>query len=413
MTLSDRVRSLHVSTTQGYAGTLVRDGQHVFTYDIDTVDPEQPERAISLTMPPRAASWKTTPMLPVFQTFLPEGFLKEHIRSRFGKTLRVDDMALLALSGDSSIGRIRVSRDKPGGSPGTPKTAAESLKEILADQGSRDLFEYLCDKYLISTSIAGVQPKVVVPIAPVPPAADDKPSIGERSTLRARQFIVKVDSSDYPDVSENEYHCLSIAMACRGTLKLPPFHLSEDRRRLAIERFDIAEDGRYLGFEDMVALQGKVNDDKYDGSYENVAAAIRNNCSPLLVADSLKRFFASVAFAVALRNGDAHLKNFGLLYTTPSTEDCALSPVYDQVCTTFFIPKDTMALRLARSKAWPGRAALEDFGRDHCELGRPELLIDEIIEAVASYRPQMHGPAWRKLKPILDHSAAALMKKRS
>ena len=32
-------------------------------------------------------------------------------------------------------------------------------------QGSRDLFEYLCDKYLISTYIAGVQAKVVAQVA--------------------------------------------------------------------------------------------------------------------------------------------------------------------------------------------------------------------------------------------------------
>lgn len=411
--MTERVRSLYVSTTQGYAGTLVKDAQHVFTYDITTVDPERPERAISLTMPPRAASWKTNPMLPVFQTFLPEGFLKEHIRARFGKTMRIDDMALLALSGANSIGRIRVSRDKPDGDPGAQRSAAESLKEILSDQGARDLFEYLCDKYLISTSIAGVQAKVVVPVAAAASAGAGKASIGERSTLRARQLIVKVDSGDYPDLSENEYHCLSIADACASTLKVPPFHLSDDRRRLAIERFDIAENGDYLGFEDMVALQGKVNDDKYDGSYENIAATIRDNCSPLLLADSLKRYFASVAFAVAVRNGDAHLKNFGLLYTSPSTDDCALSPVFDQVCTTFFIAKDTMALRLSKSKSWPGRATLEAFGRAHCELSRPGLVIDEILEAVASYRPQIDGPAWQKLKPILALSTAQLTKKRS
>ena len=408
--MTDRVRSLHVSTTQGYAGTLVKDGQHVFTYDIGTVDPERPERAISLTMPARAASWQTTPMLPVFQTFLPEGFLKDHIRARFGKTLRIDDMALLALTGDGAIGRIRVARDKPAG--GTQKTNAESLAEILADQGARDLFEYLCDKYLLSTSIAGVQPKVVVPLEPAP-GAQGKAGIGERATLRGRQLIVKVDSGDFPDLAENEYHCLSIAQHCPALLRLPAFHLSADRRRLAIERFDLAGDGAYLGFEDMVALQGRVNDDKYDGSYESIAATIRNNCSPLLVAESLQRYFASLVFAVAVRNGDAHLKNFGLLYTDPSTADCALSPLFDQVCTTFFIAQDMLALRLARSKAWPDRPALEAFGRDHCAVSRPDLVIDEIIDAVAAYRPRIDGPVWQRLKPILDLAAAALTHGRS
>ena len=185
--MNERVRVLHTTTTQGYAGVLAKDSQHVFAYDSHTYAPvERPDLAISLTMPPRAESWKSTNMLPAFQTFLPEGFLKDQIRERFGKTLKIDDMALLALSGENAIGRIRVSTQKPGAAGGHAD-AAESLQEILADQGARDLFEYLCDKYLMSTSIAGVQPKVVVPVAAVPSV--HKPGIGERSTLRGRQLI--------------------------------------------------------------------------------------------------------------------------------------------------------------------------------------------------------------------------------
>ena len=410
--MSDRVRSLHIATTQGYAGTLVKDGQHVFTYDIDTIDPERAERSISLSMPVRAASWKTTPMLPVFQTFLPEGFLKDYIRERFAKTLRVDDMALLALSGANAIGRIRVALHKPRETL-EPQTTTESLAEILTDQGTRDLFEYLCDKYLISTAIAGVQPKVVLSLTPESSASDSKGSIGERATLRGRQWIVKVDSADYPDLAENEYHCLSIAAQCPSLLTVPEFHLSADRRRLAIERFDIGADGRYLGFEDMVALQGRVNDDKYEGSYESVAATIRDNCTPLLLADSLRRYFAAVVFAVAVKNGDAHLKNFGLLYSDPSTDDCRLSPLFDQVATTYYLPRDTLALRLAKSKSFPTRPVLENFGRVHCAVSRPELVIDEIVAAVAGYRPQIDGPVWHKLRTIFEQSSAQLDRSRA
>ena len=404
--MNERVRVLHTTTTQGVAGVLSKDGQHVFAYDSVTYAPaERPDLAISLTMPPRAESWKTANMLPAFQTFLPEGFLKDHIRARFAKTLRIDDMALLALSGENAIGRIRVCTQKAG-TAGGPKAGAESLQEILADQGSRDLFEYLCDKYLMSTSIAGVQPKVVVPVAAA--LADNKPGIGERSTLRGRQLIVKVDGPDYPGVSENEYHCLSIARSRPNRFTVPEFHLSEDRQRLAIERFDIDAEKGYLGFEDMVALQGKVNDEKYEGSYENVAMAIRRNCSHLLLPNSLERYFASVVLAVAVRNGDAHLKNFGLLYTNPLTEDCRLSPLFDQVCTTIYIPKDLMALRLAKSKNWPDRSTLERFGRDHCDIASPAELIDEIVAAVVDYRPAIAGPMWERLKATFESSAAAL-----
>ena len=226
--------------------------------------------------------------------------------------------------------------------------------------------------------------------------------------MRARQWIVKVDSVDYPDLAEIEYHCLSIAAQCPSLMSVPEFHLSADRRRLAVERFDIGADGRYLGFEDMVALQGRVNEDKYDGSYESIAATIRNNCTPLLLAQSLRRYFAAVVFAVAVRNGDAHLKNFGLLYSDPSSDDCRLSPLFDQVTTTYFLPRDTMALRLAKSRNFPTRPVLENFGRVHCAVSRPDLVIDEIVAAVAAYRPQIDGAAWHKLRPIFEQSSAQL-----
>ena len=104
-----RIKALHVSTTQGYAGLLARDGQHVFSYGPDVVADAVGARSISLTMPVRAASYQASLMLPVFQTFLPEGFLAARIVEKFSKTMRVDDMALLALTSTNAIGRIRVS----------------------------------------------------------------------------------------------------------------------------------------------------------------------------------------------------------------------------------------------------------------------------------------------------------------
>ena len=147
-----RIKTLHVSTTQGFAGLLSKNGQHVFSYASNVAESGEEEHGISLTMPVRTESYKTTPMLPVFQTFLPEGFLADRIVEKFSKSLRVDDMALLALSGVNAIGRVRVSQtpDKEPGSGGF-----ESLKEILGTTASKELFEDLCDRYLIAS---GSQP---------------------------------------------------------------------------------------------------------------------------------------------------------------------------------------------------------------------------------------------------------------
>jgi len=406
-----RVELLHVFTPAGLSGRLTKSSQHSFTYATQALESNDREFEISLTMPLRPESYSRTPMLPVFQTILPEGYLRDRIRERFGKVMRIDDMALLALSGENAIGRLRLSRQAE---PNPADGGAESLGEILSDQGSRNLFEYLSDKYLIRSGISGVQPKVML-------AADDEPdddmansapaakaSIGERATLRARQLIVKVSGDDFPGLTENEYHCLAIARALAH--QVPRCWLSEDRKRLAIERFDFDRaSGRYLGFEDMVSLQGAVNEQKYEGSYERVAKAILLNASPALVKSSLAEFFAVLTLGIVLRNGDAHLKNFGLLYSNPGSDDCRLSPVYDIVCTTVYIPKDRLALALSGKRDWPNRETLCEFGRDHCEVDHPEQVIDRTLDAVASYVPDNDDSGmWARMREKAMEGAHAL-----
>ncbi len=419
-----RIKTLHVSTTQGFAGLLSKNGQHVFSYASNVAESGEEEHGISLTMPVRTESYKTTPILPVFQTFLPEGFLADRIVEKFSKSLRVDDMALLALSGVNAIGRVRVSQtpDKEPGSGGF-----ESLKEILGTTASKELFEDLCDRYLIASGIAGVQPKVMLEAhddmvarsnrQPARSAHGLKAGIGEKSTLRGRSLIIKASSGDYPHLVENEFHCLSIARNL--DLPVPEFWLSEDRNRLAIERFDVHIDadgksGDFLGFEDMVSLQGKVNERKYEGSYENVALAIRQNASPALTQQSLNEFFSSLVLSMVVKNGDAHLKNFGLLYTHPQSDDCRLSPIYDIVCTTVYLPKDLPALSMAKRKEWPTRQVLAEFGRDACRVHDADATIDRIVGVAAGYQPKSdESGIWKGMKVEIDSAARSLAKKKA
>ncbi len=76
-------------------------------------------------------------------------------------------------------------------------------------------------------------------------------------------------------------------------------------------------------------------------------------------ARDLAAFFEQLAFSVMGRNGDAHLKNFALTYTSP--EDAALSPMFD-VVTTAIYPVErpggvldvdrTLALKWRSGKHW-------------------------------------------------------------
>ena len=83
-------------------------------------------------------------------------------------------------------------------------------------------------------------------------------------------------------------------------------------------------------------------------------------------------------FNIATGNGDAHHKNWSLLY--PDGVTAKLSPAYDLVSTIQYIDSDRLALNLAKSKQWTD-VRLESFRR----LAR-KIDIDEepIIESVRS-----------------------------
>ena len=91
-----------------------------------------------------------------------------------------------------------------------------------------------------------------------------------------------------------------------------------------------------LGFEDIAALSGQrvrdtLSDCKYHGSYERIAGLLKQLQLP---QENLDRYFEQVAFSIMVRNGDAPLKNFGLLYRSPS--DSWLAPMFDVVTTAIY-----------------------------------------------------------------------------
>lgn len=164
-------------------------------------------------------------------------------------------------------------------------------------------------------------------------------------------------------------------------LEVPKFELSERGKFLVVERFDLSDSG-YLGFEDFCVLNGWPSKAKYDGSYEGAARQIKAFVSPQLLGSALEAFFKIVALSAGLKNGDAHLKNFGVLY-----EDCAeqlsvrLAPAYDIITTSVYIKSDSMALLLGGSKAWPKYKMLVRFGRTACNL--TEARCNELLQQVA------------------------------
>lgn len=72
-----------------------------------------------------------------------------------------------------------------------------------------------------------------------------------------------------------------------------------------------------------------------------------------------------------LKNGDAHLKNFGILYEA-GIQNRFLAPAYDVVCTNIYLPKAKPALTLQGKKIWFSKDELLIFGQKYCLLNQKE-----------------------------------------
>jgi serine/threonine-protein kinase HipA len=340
-----------VETPQGLSGRLQREGgDYVFTFD-----PAAAARAApALSMPRRIKPYVHKSLHPVFQMNLPEGYVLEQLRQRLAKTTGMDPLLLLTVVGSQApIGRLRFSAP---GAAALPETPGERLADLLASQGSRDLFARLVDSYVMRSGLSGVQPKVLVPEAPsgLPPAEF-------KAALPTPELIVKSGLGEFPGLAINEFFCMSVAR--RAGIPVPEFHLSADGELFVMRRFDRPADGRILGFEDMLVLAGRDADQKYAGSYALALKLLGLYCSPEHWAAARTQLFDMVALSCIVGNGDAHMKNFGVLYDQV-TGAVRMAPAYDIVCTRLYIPEDTLALELSGNKSFfAGRQGLLDFGK--------------------------------------------------
>jgi serine/threonine-protein kinase HipA len=360
--------TLAVWTSGLKTGLLQRSDQYVFNYEQEVPD----SGAVSLTMPVRLQSWTHRALHPVFQMNLPEGALLEAIRKAVAKLVRTDDLTLLRIVGTNQIGRNRFSL--PGDLSPVQATQPESLLDILRYPDTRPLFEELLHKYALSSGVSGMQPKVLL-------------ESRERATIHSDFWIMKSSGDDYPFLGVNEYFCMSAARA--AGLPVPDFHVSEDGRLFVLKRFD-RDERTFLGFEDFCSLQGLGTEEKYSGSYERAVKTINQFVSPAYRLRAREQFFKTLALSVMVRNGDAHLKNFGVLYSDP-TKDRKLAPAYDIVTTTAYIRNDIPALTLEGTKKWWDTKTLARFGKTVCGLSVSTVSqgLEQVRDAVSGVRPKL------------------------
>ena len=355
--------NLRVWTAGAESGLLARVERRKFVFSYAAAARD----AVSLTMPVRLESWTSPELHPIFQMNLPEGDLLEAIRRALAKLMGDDDFTILQATGGNQIGRNRFALADQT-SPSAP-TRTETLEELLTYPDTKELFHELIERYALRSGISGVQPKVLL-------------EANERGTLTASGFIVKTWGEDYPQLAANEFFCMTAAKNAK--LSVPEFHLAENGGLFVMKRFDRTDDGRFLGFEDMCSLQALGTAQKYRGSYERVAKSLSYFISGEQLPRARGQFFATLVLSCMVGNGDAHLKNFGVLYQDPKGE-VALAPVYDIVTTSAYIRADVPALSIAGTKKWWPRKTLEQFATTHLMLTGKEITatFEQLSDAVS------------------------------
>jgi serine/threonine-protein kinase HipA len=377
--LPERIPQLDVSVrTRKAAGQLLKASTYEFRYLEAIAD--QP--SVALLMPAAAKfTWIDGDLFPPMDQNLPEGDLFMRIRELFPKQ-QTTAMHMLALIGDNGIGRLGYSI--PGGDT-TPGAARMTKESLLSTVYSPKVFDDLVRAYLSTgAGIAGMQPKIMVPEV--------------RMTVPIPTLIVKAASPAYPGLAANEFLCLRAARL--AGIETSVFDLSHDGKMLVLERFDAVLKPNLLverlGFEDIAALSGQrvrdtLSDRKYHGSYERIAGLLRQLQLP---QSNLDRFFEQVAFSIMVRNGDAHLKNFGLLYRSQS--DIWLAPMFDVVTTAIYrytqynggpeLEDRTLALKLFAgkhaTKTYPTTVELLAFGSKVCNVSAPAKVLLRIAQGM-------------------------------
>lgn len=351
---------LAVFTPEGLSGTLQRESGYVFTF----ADDANAARAPSLTMPMRALPYTHDTLHPAFHMNLPEGFVLEQLRNRLAKSSGMDPLFLLSVIGSQApIGRLRFSLDSRSAPTAREPGEGERLADLLAAKGSRELFARLVDDYVMRSGVSGVQPKVLVP--------ERKAMAPEyKAVLPTSDLIVKSGLDEFPALSINEYICMTAVK--RAGVPVPEFFLSEDGELFIMRRFDRPADGRQLGFEDILSLTTWAPDKKYQGSYEMVLRLLKLYCAPRRSQQATRQLFDMVVLSCLLGNGDAHLKNFGVLYDGIAGA-VGMAPAYDIVCTRVYIGEDSLALNLDGNKSFfAARLGILEFGKA-CDMSRAQL----------------------------------------
>lgn len=333
-------------------------------------------------------NWSAIRRLPAwFSNLLPEGPLREWIGIAADVSVH-QEMDLLARVGHDLPGAVRILRSEE-----PPPTTADNEAPAEADAKGTDTPQW-------RFSLAGVALKFSMI------AKGDRltsPATGEHG-----DWIVKTPDLRHDHVPENEFAMMSLArhagievpdvrLVTRDDLPfLPDDVWGRETQAYAVRRFDRGAQREPIHIEDFAQVRGFYPERKYVGTLETLASLIYRRRD----VASLREFARRLTFNTLVGNGDAHLKNWSLIYRDRRRP--VLSPAYDLVATFAYRPNDQpedLGLSLGGSKSFSkvGPASLEKLEAklsakaglgevavqtaratlEHCEL------VNELLDPVA------------------------------
>ena len=281
-----------------------------------------------------------TRTMPFFSNLLPEGHLRSYLAEKAQVNPEREFFLLWALG-----------RDLPGAITIRPADG-EPLPPNAADEDAEETQEKKPPENALRFSLAGVQLKF---------SAVQEASGG--LTIPASgvggSWIVKLPSREFEAVPENEFSMMILAQ--KIGLDVPQVDLIDvaaiknlpegieaiGKQAFIIERFDRLSNGGAVHIEDFAQVFGVYPDKKYK-------TAKLANIAHVLAAegrdDDVSEFVRRVVFNALIGNGDMHLKNWSLIYR--DRRSASLAPAYDFVSTVPYIPNETMALNVSRTKSF-------------------------------------------------------------
>lgn len=198
------------------------------------------------------------------------------------------------------------------------------------------------------------------------------------------RYILKPPSNRWPELPANE-HCTMMMAEAAGIETVPNglIHLSSGELAYITKRIDRSRNGYKYAMEDMCQLTGRLTEDKYKGSHEQIAKIVKRfSVNPLF---DLTRLFELVLFSYFTGNGDMHLKNFSL-FKDPEL-GWKLAPGYDLLSTRLVIPEekdpDELSLTLTGKRSNFNLESFNEFGKN---IGLNEKQVKNIIERLLNSR---------------------------